>query len=160
MIFALSPQAKGRVERRGNLPGPADTELRQAVLKSSCPIQPAVPRPVDPAFRLAIGARSCASNTRGEWPRFSCCLRQHRTMPVRLSWCCTDWTAGCRYNMTHHCLPRRRRLRFAGNGIKPSSGDAIDPQGLSAPPESAPESLTMVRQPVMAPSSTMKTCSP
>ena len=30
------------------------------------------------------------------------------------------------------------------NGIKPSSGDAIDPQGLSAPPESAPESLTMV----------------
>ena len=95
MIFALSPQAKGRVERAAGtfqdrlitelrLAGATTIEQAKAVLKqfltrynrrfrvpAQCP-DPAF-RPLPPDLRLA---KSCASNTKGEW------LGQHREVPA------------------------------------------------------------------------------
>ena len=70
--------------------------------------------------------------------------------PVQLSWCCKDWTAGCRYNMRDASLPPRSRPQVQDRcetAASLSSGDAIqssDPEGLSEPQETAPEPLTMV----------------
>ena len=88
MIFARSPQAKGRVERAaGTFQGRLITELRlagattieqaKAVLKQFLPrynrrFQVPAQCP-DPAFRplprrICAWAKSCASNTVEEWP--------------------------------------------------------------------------------------------
>ena len=97
LIFARSPQAKGRVERTaGNLPGPADhapagpADHGATACGSNhrCTGQgrvAAVPAPVQPAFRgpgpvrrvripargagsrVFVWVRSCVSSTAGEW---------------------------------------------------------------------------------------------
>ena len=177
MIFALSPQAKGRVERAvGTFQDRLITELRlagattmeqaKAVLKQFLPrynrrFQVPAQCP-DPAFRplpsdLRLGQVLCFKHKRRvardntvKFQRHTLQLlpgRQHRSY------------AGAAV-VALHGLDGRLSLQHEGriiaaqeappspgslrNGIKPSSGDAIDPQGLSAPPESAPESLTMV----------------
>ena len=129
MIFARSPQAKGRVERAAGtfqdrlitelrLAGATTIEQAKAVLKQFLPS--VLIRHSDPCRRICAWAKSCASNTKGEWPGTtpcsssgtpcSCCLTGNAAaMPVRLSWCCTDWTAGCRYNMRDASSPSRRR---------------------------------------------------
>ena len=88
MIFALSPQAKGRVERAAGtfqdrlitelrLAGATTMEQAKAVLKQFLPPDTtgvsrfppsALIRHSDPCHRICAWARSCASNTRGEWP--------------------------------------------------------------------------------------------
>ena len=94
MIFALSPQAKGRVERTaGTFQDRLITELRlagattalqaRAVLKQFLPRfnrRFGVPASVlsllsGPCSRTCAWSRSCASSTAGEWPG------QHREVP-------------------------------------------------------------------------------
>ena len=177
MIFALSPQAKGRVERAAGtfqdrlitelrLAGATTMEQAKAVLKQFLPrynrrFQVPAQCP-DPAFRplpsdLRLGQVLCFKHKRRvardntvKFQRHTLQLlpgRQHRSY------------AGAAVVVLHG-LDGRLSLQHEGriiaaqeappspgslrNGIKPSSGDAIDPQGLSAPPESVPESLTMV----------------
>ena len=87
MIFALSPQAKGRVERAAGtfqdrlitelrLAGATTIEQAKAVLKQFLPGSTGVSkfppsaliRHSDPCRRICAWAKSCASNTKGEWP--------------------------------------------------------------------------------------------
>ena len=76
--------------------------------------------------------------------------RQRRSYTGAAVVCCTDWTAGCRYNKRDASLPAQEAPPSPGslrNGIKPSSGDASqspDPKGLTQPRETAPDPLTMV----------------
>ena len=180
MIFALSPQAKGRVERAAGifqdrlftelrLAGATTIEQAKAVLKQFLPrynrrFQVPAPCP-DPAFRplppdLRLGQVLCFKHKR----------RVARDNTVKFQ------------RHTLQLLPDRQRRSYAGaavvvlhglddrlsvqhegriiaaqearpspgsmrNGIKPSSGDAIqspDPKGLSEPRETAPDPLTMV----------------
>ena len=129
LIFALSPQAKGRVERMVStfqdrlitelrLAGATTIEQARAVLKqfrprfnrrfgvpAQCP--EAAFRPLQVDFPWS---RSCASNTAGEWPgttpssfRGTLCnyfpVGNAPAMPGRLWRSCRGWTAGCRCNM-------------------------------------------------------------
>ena len=77
MIFVLSPQAKGRVERAAGtfqdrlitelrLAGATTMEQAKAVLKQFPPS--ALILYSDPCRRICAWDKSCASNTKGEWP--------------------------------------------------------------------------------------------
>ena len=87
MIFALSPQAKGRVERAAGtfqdrlitelrLAGATTIEQAKAVLKQFLPGSTGVSkfppsaliRHSGPCRRICTWAKSCASNTKGKWP--------------------------------------------------------------------------------------------
>ena len=153
MIFARSPQAKGRVERAvGTFQDRLITELRlagattieqaKAVLKQFLPS--VLIRHSGPCRRICAWDKSCASNTNGEWPGTtpcsssatpcSCCLTGNAAaMPVRLSWCCKDWTAGCPYNMRDASSPPRRRRQVQGRCETASSLPPVMPASLQTP---------------------------
>ena len=139
MILALSPQAKGRVERTGGtFQDRLVTELRLAgasgigeanrVLEQFLPRfnrRFRVPRNIlSPHTGLWIRScawnRSCASSTAGGWPRtirwgsscipYSCCqARNDPAMPGRLWRSWKDWTAGSGCAMREASSPPRRR---------------------------------------------------
>ena len=180
MIFALSPQAKGRVERAAGtfqdrlitelrLAGATTIEQAKAVLKQFLPrynrrFQVPAQCP-DPAFRplppdLRLGQVLCFKHRR-RVARDNTVKFQRHTLQLlpdrhRRSY------AGAAVVVLHG-LDGRLSLQHEGriiaaqearpspgslrNGIKPSSGDAIqspDPKGLSEPRETAPDPLTMV----------------
>ena len=87
-------------------------------------------RPLPPDLRLGQvlcfkHKRSVARDNTVKFQRHTLQLLpdRHRCSyaPVRLSWCCTDWTAGCRYNMMDASLPPR------GLAGKPLAGFCTTP---------------------------------
>ena len=164
IIFALSPQAKGRVERAtGTFQDRLITELRlagattieqaKAVLKQFLPrynrrFQVPAQCP-DPAFRplppdLRLGQVLCFKHKRRvardntvQFQRHtpcSCCLTGNAAaMPVRRSWCCKDWTAGCRCSMRDSSSPPRRRPPVQDRCETASSLPPVMPASLQTP---------------------------
>ena len=164
MIFARSPQAKGRVERAvGTFQDRLITELRlagaitieqaKAVLKQFLPrfnrrFQVPAQCP-DPAFRplppdLRLGQVLCFKHKRrvardntvrgSSATPCSCCLTGNAAaMPVPLSWCCKDWTAGCPYNMRDASLPPRRRPQVQDRCETASSLPPVMPASFQTP---------------------------
>ena len=180
MIFALSPQAKGRVERAAGtfqdrlitelrLAGATTMEQAKAVLKQFLPrynrrFQVPAPCP-DPAFRplppdLRLGQVLCFKHKRRVASDNTVKFQRHtlQLLPDRHRRSYAGQAV-----VVLHGLDGRLSLQHEGriiaaqearpspgslrNGIKPSSGDAIqspDPKGLSEPRETAPDPLTMV----------------
>ena len=180
MIFALSPQAKGRVERAAGtfqdrlitelrLAGATTIEQAKAVLKQFLPrfnrrFQVPAQCP-DPAFRplppdLRLGQVLCLKHKRRVARDNTVQFQRHtlQLLPDRQRRSYAGQAV-----VVLHGLDGRLFLQHEGriiaaqearpspgslrNGIKPSSGDAIqspDPKGLSEPRETAPDPLTMV----------------
>ena len=140
MIFALSPQAKSRVERTAGtfqdrlitelrLAGATTVEEAKAVLKQFLPrfnrrFQIPAQCP-DPAFQLLapnlrLGQvlrfkhkRRVARDNSVKFQRhtLSCCPVANATaMRARPCWCCTASTAGCRCSTKDASLPPKRHL--------------------------------------------------
>ena len=161
MIFALSPQAKGRVERTAGtfqdrlgtelrLAGAATMEQAKAVLKQFLPrfnrrfrVPPSVLNLHSDLWAWSCAwSRSCASNTEGEWPGTTpsssrgtpcnCCpVSNAAAMPAQSSRCCRGWTADCRCSMRDASSPPRKRRQ-----VRDRSGPAKGPLPtvLSLPP--------------------------
>ena len=163
MIFALSPQAKGRVERRRNprrlitelrLAGATTIEQAKAVLKQFLPrynrrfqVPAQCPDPAVPAPGTSCASNRVARDNTVKFQRHTLQLlpdRQRRSyagaavvvlqgLDGRLS-----LQHEGRIIAAQEAPPSPGSLR---NGIKPSSGDASqspDPKGLSQPRETAP----------------------
>ena len=180
IMFALSPQAKGRVERAaGTFQDRLITELRLAgattMEQAKAVLQQFLPRynrrfqvPAqcpEPAFRplpsdLHLGQVLCFKHKR-RMARDNTVKFQRHTLQLLLGRHRRSY-AGV-VVMVLHGLDGRLSLQHEGriiavqkappspgslrNGIKPSSGDAIqspDPEGRSEPRETGPEPLTMV----------------
>ena len=138
LIFALSPQAKGRVERTAGtfqdrlitelrLAGATTVEQAKAVLQqflprfnrrfevpAQCP-EPAF-RPMDPESRLGHilcfkHRRRVARDNTVKYYRHTLQLlptQNAAATPERSSWCWRGWTAGCRYSMRDASLLPRK----------------------------------------------------
>ena len=163
MIFALSPQAKGRVERAAGtfqdrlitelrLAGAITMEQAKAVLKQFLPrynrrFQVPAQCP-DPAFRplppdLRLGQVRCFKHKRRvardntvKFQRHTLQLlpdRHASAMPVPLSWCCMDWMAGCRYSMRDASLPPRRRPQVQDRCETAASLSPVMPASFQTP---------------------------
>ena len=59
--------------------------------------------------------------------------RQRRSYAGTAAWCCTDWTAGCHYNMRDASLPPRKRPQVRDRCETASSLPPVMPSSLLTP---------------------------
>ena len=90
------------------------------------------------ARRIAQRLEFHYTPTHGSWLNMaeielSCLTGNAAAMPVRRSWCCKDWTAGCRYSMRDASLPPRKRPPVQDRCETASSLPPVMPASLQTP---------------------------